>query len=349
MKLFRYYRNRRVVRGLPVLVVLMAASAALFLRCGVVRLIQGPVSLYSIPAGELEGAYVTVEVPFLYATYAETQDASSGETLSMEFIMDANEDQFMGLRVSGEKLDQALALRQASMDYESTGTLPDTITITGTVEPLTGESLKLYNSAMGHSLPQEELDAAFLPLVLNAGTIGGIPYLTCWLCLAGGLLCLALGALVCVNMLRKGPIQQLVTQANVMNPEDPDAILLRAEGIYNTKNAPLGCDGQVVLYATPKKCWLLGARELVWAYIQPLGSGWQLCLHRRDGKQIRLSMTLFQAQRSMAALGQCQDSMALGYHPALKEAWQQDPEQVPAAAQALKEQGVSLLFGPKMN
>lgn len=346
MNLFRYYRTRTRRRLLPLFALCLTAAVILLLRCGVVTMLQGPVPLYGVPAEELEGAYVTVEVPYLYATYAQTLD-ESGEIISVEFIMDANRDQFMGLKVSGEEIDAALVLRQGSVAYETSGELPQTITVTGTIEPLLGPSLELYDAVLGNQLSQEETDGIMLPLVLNAGTIGGLTPLWCWVLFAGGLVCLALALLVLVRMFGKGKAKKLVKQAKALRPDAPDVIVDRAEALYTEMKGAFGCDGELVLYAGERDCWLLPAATVCWAYIRPRGSGWQLVLCRFDGTQVCQKMTLHQAQQAMAVLGNRQEDLALGYHPALAQAWQRDPEAVVNVARNLKENGISMMYGPK--
>lgn len=133
-------------------------------------LLRRPKDLYEVPEEKLSGALVTVEVPLLYGCYTYGAARSDGRPApGLEYIIDANDYSFCGLRLPEEYQEQAADLMAESLDFMTgkTDAVTGSLTVTGILEPMDDESLIRYHTLCAYDDLPEEDQARFLPLVLD--------------------------------------------------------------------------------------------------------------------------------------------------------------------------------------
>ena len=166
---------KRVLPGVIVLALLAAVCMALG-GAGVVNLVKGPDWLYDYYGEDLEGRYVEADVYVVYDWYAETtsrREGSSVETTkSRDFIIDANDLEYIALEVPAADLKQVEQQMYDSWDYldDVTDDLTTYYHIEGTVERMDAETLGLYTEFLADG---GTLDEAFLPYIIKQGKVGG--------------------------------------------------------------------------------------------------------------------------------------------------------------------------------
>ena len=155
MTIFQKLRLRSLQKSLLYIIppLILAALMTMIAIPGFRDMNREPVELYSIPRDELEGAYVTVEIPLIYDAYAYSEetvnDIPTGKITSKEYIIDANETDFCGLVLADELIEQGDQLYSDSMKY-LTGRLSDvnsTFRVTGVMRAIIGTRLEYYRSS----------------------------------------------------------------------------------------------------------------------------------------------------------------------------------------------------------
>ena len=144
-------KKQSLKRVLPGVIVLALLAVCMALGgAGVVNLVKGPDWLYDYYGEDLEGRYVEADVYVVYDWYAETtsrREGSSAETTkSRDFIIDANDLEYIALEVPAADLKRVEQQMYDSWDYldDVTDDLTTYYHIEGTVERMDAETLGLY-------------------------------------------------------------------------------------------------------------------------------------------------------------------------------------------------------------
>ena len=114
---------RRVIPT-AALLLLAAVFCLIWGGTGVFRLVQGPVPLESLYGEELVGQYVQADVYLVYDWYAETTSRTEGSsrttTKSRDYIIDANDMEYIALEVPARDIafmDEQIEKTLDYMDY----------------------------------------------------------------------------------------------------------------------------------------------------------------------------------------------------------------------------------------
>lgn len=326
---------------IPLMLALMMMAGA-----GVQWLLQSPRYLYEVPEEELEGAYVTVEVPFLYGAYAYEEEYENnrptGRTVSMEYMIDANEVSYCGMYVSGADLKKAEALMEESDAYmDGSGGVPEkSFTVTGVMKPMSGESLRFYKDALDYNTMSQEEQALFLPLYLD--TEAGVN----WGLLAFGVILLGVALWIVVYAAMGKYQKQLAEEANALSGGNPEYILEQVKALRET--APV-CKGlwigaNLVYLEQGMRQYLYEKREICWAYSQttqqkmygfiPVGKYHSLVLRTMDGKNFAFRMSEEKTREGVQTLGKLLPACVLGYSKELETVYNQNREQFAQIAAA---------------
>lgn len=306
-------------------------------------------NLYDVPRDQLEGAYVTVEVEWIYGCYAYTEtyedNKPTGIITEQEYVIDANADDYMCLILDEDYMDQADALL-AECDayyYGETDEITKTFTVSGEVKRLPSDSLKLYHEAMGY----DELTAAeqeiILPLYLSPAdySLQIVP-------LIFGLVFLGIALYFLIAALTgkyQKQIKQKLEQMFGDNTERADEFL---KNLMETPAvAHLHISGGYILLRQSCNQKLLSSEELVWAYMQtvrqklygiiPMGKSYRLVLKQADGKEVPVVMKEKQVKELLTKIAQQFPTCAIGYSDQLAQLYRKDPNamrQVAAAQRA---------------
>lgn len=136
---------------------------------------EQPVEWESVDFTEdINGLYVHGTLYGIYDSYAE--ETADGSVTAYEYIIDANEECFMGLRVKKKDFEPIENLLQVSIDYMNGEIDADIfaeskIEVYGTIKKMPEQSWEYYKIAVDWDSMTEEQQAIHLPyyLVLNEG------------------------------------------------------------------------------------------------------------------------------------------------------------------------------------
>lgn len=347
MDFLKKRKRKSVLQGC--LLALIPLMLALLMMAGaeVQWLLQSPRYLYEVPEEELEGAYVTVEVPFLYGAYAYEEEYENnrptGRTVSMEYMIDANEVSYCGMYVSGSNLKKAEALMEESeayMDGELTDIPQNSFTVTGVMKPMSGESLRFYKEALDYDAMTAEEQALFLTLYLD--TEAGVN----WGLLAFGVIALVIAVWVIVYAALGKYQKQLAEKANALSGGNPEYILEQVKAIRETtpvcKGVWIGTN--LVYLEQGMRQYLYEKREICWAYPQTtrqkiyglitIGKYHSLVLRTMDGKNFAFRMSEEKTREGVQTLGKLLPACVLGYSKELETIYNQNRGQFAQIAAA---------------
>lgn len=121
-------------------------------------------------SGDIEGLKVTGTLYFIYDAYAEQTNGS--DVVAYEYIIDADDTYYIGLRVTSKDFDASEALLFASYDYmdgldDGTELLKYQYEVTGTIKEMPSDSLSLYREYLTECEIEESEQAYFLPYYLE--------------------------------------------------------------------------------------------------------------------------------------------------------------------------------------
>lgn len=340
-------RKRKSVLQCCLLALIPLVFAVLLMAGAEVQwLLQRPQYLYDVPEEELEGAYVTVEVPFLYGAYAYEEEYENGrptgKTVSMEYLIDANDISYCGMYVSGSNLKKAEALMEESEAYmDGVGDIPEkSFTVTGVMKPMSGESLRFYKDALDYNTMSGEEQALFLPLYLD--TEVGVN----WGLLAFGVVLLGVALWIVVYAAMGKYQKQLMEKANALSGGSPEYILEQVKQLRET--APV-CKGlwvgaNLVYLEQGMRQFLYEKKEICWAYSQTtrqkmygfitVGKYHSLVLRTMDGKNFAFQMPEEKTKEGVQTLGKLLPECVLGYSEELEKLYNQNRGQFAQIAAA---------------
>lgn len=325
---------KRVLPGVIVLALLAAVCLALG-GAGVVNMVKGPDWLYDYYGEDLEGRYVEADVYVVYDWYAETTSRREGSTVettkSRDFIVDANDMEYIALEVPAKDLDRVEQQMYDSWDYMD-GELEDLTSyyhIEGTVERMDSETLRLYTKYLTDG--EGSLDEAFLPYIIKQGKVGSADKTFCVFMSVIGLLLLVWTVVMLVKALTGGYQKNIKKHALAQG----DLPLLEEFYIATEPVNGVRSDGRWVLFNLGAKTVLLEAADLLWAYVNrtthrtngiKTGTTWAVQLRTKDRKTYALSAkNEEQARETLQLLASSIPHLVTGYSDALNRLFNQDP------------------------
>ena len=341
MNFIKKLKNKSILSTL-ILSVLILAVGFFFLwgsQCWL--LWQKPLNLYDVPRDELEGAYVTVELPRIFGSYAYTEEFENGsdvngKLVSMEYIIDANEFDYCGMLIkTDDLLDQANALMDETYSYMygDISEITATFTVTGIVEKMPSDSLGFYHKVVGFdSLNAAEQDS-YLPLYLvvrHSGDQFGTYFL-----MAFGLIFAAWALFMLVKAFTGGYQKQIIRKAEQLAPGAPDQILDQLERLNQDQpKAKLLFNDRILFSRNGNNSRLYAMTELVWAYHSittqrvyfiPVGKAHTLALATLDGRIQQVPMKEAEIKQYLQTIYQTNPNCMVGYSDELAKLFRKNP------------------------
>lgn len=350
MESMRKLKGQTLVR-LILPIVLLAFFGAVFLA-GSNLFAEEPIPryLYDVPRDELEGAYVTVDVEWIYGCYAYTEQTrdgqSTGKVTEKEYVIDANEEDYMALILSGSLMDQADALLEECDDYYNglTNEITQGFPVTGYVKAMPSDSLSLYREAWDYySMSQAERDI-HLPLYLSPAdySVQILPLLLGFACFAAIAVLLVLAFTGWYQRQVKEKLDQLFGGST----EQADALLgslLNASAEGNVR-----ISGGCLLVRSGASHFLYDGNDLLWAYQQvtrqklygiiPIGKTFSLMLKLTGGREKAVPMKEEKVQQLLEAIARQFPGCAVGYSDQLAAMYRTDPASLRQVAAAQRGQ-----------
>lgn len=356
MEFLKKLRSRSLKKAMPLLIFLLVAAVLLLSLSEFWILFQKPVNLHDVPRRELSGKYVTVEIPFIYGSYAYTEeyknDRPTGNITSQEYIIDANDNDFCGLRLPQGLVAKGNALMQECEDYLNyeTDKITKTFTVRGIMKAMPSDSLDFYYETVDFRNMTADQQDQFLPLYLDAWD--GLPGRTV-VCLILGLALLIWGLVLMICILCGSCQKQLIEKAEALSSDSPEYILSHAEQLFTLapSQGGLRMNAGLILIEQGWRQYLYSTGELVWAYPSmtqhrvygiPTGKSYGLVLKMADGTGRTLALSQAQVQEQMQKIQALVPGCALGYSQELATMYAQDREhlaQVAAAQRAVAPKG----------
>ncbi len=137
-----------------------------------ITLAQGPIPLEEVDFnGDFEGLYVTTTLPIIYDCYCE--ETSDNEIVSREYIIDADDVYYMGLRARNDDMNDADQLYDAYMAYlegtdDGTRIYESQYEVTGIITKMPDDSEEFYYELVDW---YGEDRALFLPYYINVNIL----------------------------------------------------------------------------------------------------------------------------------------------------------------------------------
>ena len=348
MEFLKKLRTRSLKKSLPLVIVLLVGAIVLLSLSEFWLLFQKPANLFDVPRGQLYGKYVTVEIPFIYGSYAYTEeyknDRATGNITSQEYIIDANKNDFCGLRLPKGLVAKGDALLQECGDYLNyeTDEITATFTVRGIMKAMPSDSLDYYYETIGFRDMSADQQDLFLPLYLDAWD--GIPANTV-ICSIFGLALLAGALALLCRALLGGSQKQLLQKAQELAPGNPEYVLAHAEQLYELAPSVGGLrmNASLLLIEQGWKQYLYSTRDLVWAYQNTVrqrvygisaGASHNLVLKMADGSARSLPMKESQVREQLQKIGALAPDCVLGYSQELETMYQKNREAMRSVAAA---------------
>ena len=342
MELKKKLRARSLKRALLPAIALMICGVIVLALSEFWLLIQKPVNLYDVPRRELYGKYVTVEVPYIYTSYAYSEEyrnnRATGTITSCEYIIDANQYDYCGLYLPKDLVAKGDALEEKSESYlygdiDDEELLGYSFRVTGIMKAMPSDSLDYYYEAIGFQNMTADQQDLFLPLYLEARSSSALT--TTWLLLVFGLVLLGAGVVILVKAASGGDQKQFMQKAEELSPGNPEYILAHAEQLYDMAPSVGGLrmNASLILIEQGRRHYLYGTKDLVWAYqntVQhktngiPTGRSYHLILRMADGSSRDLAMREEQVKEQLQKIRALVPGCALGYSQELADLYQKD-------------------------
>ncbi|MDD3429488.1 MAG: hypothetical protein PHG02_05755 [Oscillospiraceae bacterium] len=288
----------------------IAAGVILFVAFGGVNFVKaklkGPTDIYELSVDELEGAYVSAEVYFLFDMYAYTEETKdgvdTGKILNKEYIIPVGEQEYMGVSLPSAYLQQADTLLEECNTYFTNGTSPTiSFVVEGTILPMEADSLSFYHDMVGYNNEDAtpEYQALFLPYYLKADTIGTYEVGTLYMVVAASVILIGVGLYMLLRALVGG--YQSKMKKIVSAQENSELLWDELEKFYENTEPVNGIriSENWILYQKGANSVLLWAKDIVWAYQSttthrmygiPTGKTYCVVLRTGEGKQYQIAV-----------------------------------------------------------
>lgn len=329
--------KRQSVASLLILIILLGAmgifgivASNLFTREPDAR------NLFDVPRDELEGAYVTVEINNIYGCYAYTETYENGKPTGQitqkEYVIDANEEDYMSLILSGKLMEQADALLEEcdAFYYGEINAITKAFTVTGQVQKLSAESLQMYHEVMGYDMLTEAERDILLPLYLApVNELEPVP-------LFFGLFFIGIALFFLIWSMSgkyQKQVKEKLTELFGDNTERADEFLRQLMDTPHVNKMHI--HGGYILIRQGCNQKLLDSQDLVWAYKQtvqqklygiiPMGKTHRLVMKLADGRETFLVMKEADIKEQLTKILNQFPSCAIGYSDQMAALYKKDP------------------------
>lgn len=249
---------------------IMAIVMLVFCLPSIKLLRDGPVDMDSLDyQSDLDGTYVTGTIYVVYNYYCDHMSGS--RLLSREYIIDAGEDDFMGMRVSKMGMEPAEKLMGAYGDYLGNGGSTEAILaaqyeVTGTIRKMPASSQHWYSqylSAAGIDFEQRE---HYLPYYLDVNAVGLFPPVGVYAFLIIAAVCLLISLFKLVSAF-SGRYQKEIKRY-IANSPNPDTAREHVEEFLKSTahNYGLRCNQEFICGQQGASTIFRETADVVWAY-----------------------------------------------------------------------------------
>ena len=314
----------------------LAVGVFVYFHCWELFGMLSPKTLADLTPETMEGAYVEDDIYLFYTPYLEElygENRYNAETTGIQYLVDFDEELFMGLSVHKDRLDEANAMMDACEKYFD-GKLPEedipVLHVKGSIRAMDSEEKGYY---MDLAEGDAELESIMLPYYLDVNRIDGRPVAAQICIFIGSIILLILGIFPLVKALTGGYQKQVKAKLSAMGDFESEAE--RAARFYDLTEPVSGVrmGSEYVYFVHNADSILLRPWDVVWAYQSttqhrtngiPSGKTYAAILRTMDGKQYTLSMKEEQVQRLLEAISVSLPGVVIGYTEDLERVYKQD-------------------------
>ena len=303
-----------------------------------INLFKQPVDIESVDFnGDIEGLYVKATLYGIYDCYCE--ETKDSKVISREYLIDADDYYYIGLRAQNSAMDPADELMEASWDYldgytEYTDLEKYQYEVTGVLKKIPSDSLKFYYDYRDWLELDEEYEDSFLPYYLDTNMLGTYS--------RGGTIAMTLifavllgtGLYLLINALSGG--YQKSIKKYIANSANPDMARERVENFFqNTpENNGLRYNSEFISGQANPTTIFGETKKLAWVYLHTtthkrnfitVGTTYALVLCFADGSRqevvVKNEAIAQEHMKNLAAL--CPQTI-FGYSDELSKKFQKD-------------------------
>lgn len=348
MELLKRLKTKSVLATLPLAALMVVIGVLTFSISEFWLYFMKPVNLWEVPREELEGKFVTVDLDLIYGSYAYSEryynNVATGQITEMEYVIDANEEDYCGLVLGEELIGQGDKLMEDSFAYyeNEIDEITSGFTVSGVMKEMPDDSLEFYYEFFEIDAETAQEEGIYLPLYLDArrntaSTILGVVF---------GLFFLALGLIPLIRAMTGRNQKQIREKASQLYPTDPEYILTQANELCQNQkdHKSLKMDTRLIL---ANNTHLYAASELVWAYHSitrhrvygfiPAGKTHSLMLCMIDGKKLSIPMNKeAQVKEWLQSIQSLAPNALVGYSEEINRAYAASPAQLAQQVAAVR-------------
>lgn len=331
MELFKRLREESLKRRLPISLLLLALGAAVFFAFSCFDLVKlaFPWTLAQLTPEQMEGVWLEDEVSYLHREYAREvthQEGREDRLTGALYVISLDDEQYMGLYVHQDALDQAQTLMEAS-DACYNGQLAEdelpAMPVAGMVRAMDEGHAALFKAA---AQGDGNVESVMLLYYVDMGRLNGRTLPAVWAALAASCALMAAGLAVGIFALAGGCQRKL--KAKAAEAGDLAMSMSRVRGFYE-RTTPLGgvrADKNYVMFRKGATDILLRPWDVTWAYAQDRRGGSVKVVFRtaRKGKY-SLTMPQADAQLLFRHLEEQTPGILLGYTKGKARSYRCDP------------------------
>ncbi len=345
MRLLKKLKSNSIVSAILISIFLLLFTAVFINGSQFWLFLQEPQNLHDVPRDQLEGAYVTVELPCIYGSYAYTEEYENdfdktGTIIAMEYLIDANYYDYCGLLVeTDEMIEQANALEKQTYQYNyyEIDEITATFTVTGVMKKMPNDSLGFYHEAVGYDDMTAEEQDIYLPYYLDVRdsgeSVGSVVMLV-------AALAFAIWAIVLMIRAFTGAAQKPIREkAQQLSPNAPEVILEQLDQLLAAQpKAKVLFNDRLIFANNGNASRLYAMNELVWAYHSitkqrvyfiPVGKTHSLTLCMIDGKSVQIPMKEAQVKEYLQSIYQLNPTCFFGYNDEIAKLYRKNPASLP--------------------
>jgi len=241
--------------------VLWSVATIIFLAAGGLGVFSmtAPVrSLFSATPKELAGRFVTAKVEQVITPY---MSYGTGEALAnttyMEFIIEAADNTYCAVRLSGRKMRQMYSASQTD------GMLDEPITIYGKMGKMPRDSAEFYEQTLKEALGSDEVPAEFTKyLIIDEGAYG-TGKVTSYVMIAGALITTLLASISFIRAFDGTAAAQV--QEMIENSENEQETAQKLDEFWEnaTRNGAFRMDGEYFCCTVTGKAQLFRREDII--------------------------------------------------------------------------------------
>lgn len=337
--MFQELKKKYLIKHIVVsILMLIIGIAILAVKAGDIKVLLTPkADLRELKADEITTPMrVDADIEFLMDYYAYS--TKNGTVEEREYFIPVGEVEYMGVVLGKSNLSTAENNMNATWDYMEgdIGALDqiETIHVTGTILPLTGEEAMYYNQYIDGLEWTEEEKEVFLPYVLKVGYIGESNKGEFVIILVIAAVCLLIGIIWLILGLNGNSMKSIRKYCEASG--NPEVMKERLERFYEMTPEVCGIRISPEFYLSAKgnRAIFGETKSIIWAYqhvvrhsvnLIPVCKTYSIILANADGSRTEVTMkNKKKAEAALEHIANVLPYLFVGYDDQLNNAFNQN-------------------------